>query len=230
MSEIAMKNHSVLERMDRLEQKLDLILENLSQQELKEEETRELGSELSNIANHVFKGMVKELDKQNLQFELDSVMDLFTALVRNLPTLVKLVKMLEDANDLISEVSPIANDAFRNSVLWMEEKRQKGYFEFINELGDVFDNILTNFSTKDVKDLADNVVLILDTIKTMTQPDMLKALKNGINVYKSLDATNVPEYSIWRVIREMNSKEMKRGFGFAFTFLKNVSKEKRQIN
>jgi len=216
--------------MDRLEAKLDLILEMMHREKLQREEIRELGSDISGIGNDVFKSMVKELDKQDLHFELDTLMELFVSLVRNMPVLIQLVKMLEDAHDLITEISPIANDAFRSSIYWLEEKRQKGYFEFIRESGNVIDNILSSFSADDVRELSDNVVLILETVRTMTQPDMLKALKNGINVYKSLDATNVPEYSIWRVIREMNSKEMKRGFGFLFTFLQNVSKEKKEID
>jgi uncharacterized protein YjgD (DUF1641 family) len=59
----------------------------------------------------------------------------------------------------------------------------------------------------------------------MTQPDMLHALDNGVKVYKSLDTKNIPEYSMWKAFREMQTPEMKRGIGFMITFLKNLTRE-----
>jgi uncharacterized protein YjgD (DUF1641 family) len=35
----------------------------------------------------------------------------------------------------------------------------------------------------------------------------------------------VEEYSIWRAMKAMNSKEMKKGIGFMITFLQNIAKE-----
>lgn len=54
---------------------------------------------------------------------------------------------------------------------------------------------------------------------------MLKAINSGLVVYKSIDVRGVPEYSLFKAAREMNSKEMRRGIGFMMTFLKNIAKE-----
>ena len=54
---------------------------------------------------------------------------------------------------------------------------------------------------------------------------MLKAINSGLIVYKSIEIEEVEEYSIWRAIRAMNSKEMKKGLGFMITFLQNIAKE-----
>jgi uncharacterized protein YjgD (DUF1641 family) len=90
----------------------------------------------------------------------------------------------------------------------------------------IIENIVTHFSAEDVKLLADNVVTILETVKNMTQPEMLKAINNAVNVYKNLDVDNIEEYSLWKAFRELRSPEMRKGIGFIMTFLKNVSKEK----
>ena len=36
---------------------------------------------------------------------------------------------------------------------------------------------------------------------------------------------NIPEYSIFKVMREMNKPEMKRALGFFVTFMKNMGAE-----
>jgi uncharacterized protein YjgD (DUF1641 family) len=36
---------------------------------------------------------------------------------------------------------------------------------------------------------------------------------------------DIPEYSLFKVMREMNKPEMKRALGFFITFMKNMSKQ-----
>jgi uncharacterized protein YjgD (DUF1641 family) len=52
---------------------------------------------------------------------------------------------------------------------------------------------------------------------------MMSALNNGLKIYSSLEMENVPEYSIIKVMREMNKPEMKRALGFFVTFMKNMA-------
>ncbi|MCK4466279.1 MAG: DUF1641 domain-containing protein, partial [Bacteroidales bacterium] len=92
----------------------------------------------------------------------------------------------------------------------------------------VMGNIIENYSQEDVRLLSDNIVTILDTIKNLTQPEMLRAMNNAINVFKNVDTTDIKEYSVWKVLREMNSPEMKRGIGFMMAFIKNFSKENNE--
>ena len=41
----------------------------------------------------------------------------------------------------------------------------------------------------------------------------------------SMEMDNVPEYSIFKVMREMNKPEMKRALGFFVSFMKNMAAE-----
>ncbi len=100
---------------------------------------------------------------------------------------------------------------------------QKGYFEYVSEMGGILDNVTKNFSPEDVRLLSDNIVSILMTIKNLTQPDMLKAVNNAAAIFKHLDPAEVEEYSLWRVVKEVNSPEMRRAWGLFYTFLKNLS-------
>ncbi|NJO92205.1 MAG: DUF1641 domain-containing protein [Chloroflexia bacterium] len=80
------------------------------------------------------------------------------------------------------------------------------------------------FGPQDVRLLADNVVTILETVKSMTQPDMLSAMNNALTVFKSMDTTNIKEMSMWGAFKAMRSKEMKKSIGFMIAFLQKLSK------
>jgi len=53
---------------------------------------------------------------------------------------------------------------------------------------------------------------------------MLKSMDTAVKVFSNMETENIPEYSIFRVMREINKPEMKKAWGFLFTFLKNMSK------
>jgi uncharacterized protein YjgD (DUF1641 family) len=126
--------------------------------------------------------------------------------------------------DLMKDVGPIANEVIIDGTKMLAEFEQKGYFEFMKEFGAIMDNIVTHYDVNDVRMLADNVVTILDTVKNLTQPDVLKSIDTAVKVFANMETENVPEYSIFKVMREINKPEMKKAWGFLFTFLKNMTK------
>jgi len=75
-----------------------------------------------------------------------------------------------------------------------------------------------------VNDVADNIVTIMTTVKQITQPDMMNSVNNAVKIYSSIQVNDIPEYSLWKAYREMNTPEMKKGLGFMITFMKNLSK------
>ena len=92
------------------------------------------------------------------------------------------------------------------------------------------DNVVEHFTADDIKLLGENIITILETVKSLTQPDMLSEINNAVGIYQNLDPENIPEYSIWKVMRELHTPEMKRGIGYVVTFLKKITAEQQNIN
>jgi uncharacterized protein YjgD (DUF1641 family) len=65
----------------------------------------------------------------------------------------------------------------------------------------------------------------LNTVKNLTQPDMLQTINNALGVYKQLDVQIPEKVSLLSLIKQINTPEMKRGLAFAITFLKNVASQ-----
>ena len=220
-----MTEQHIQQQIDDINRKLDIILEEVFAQKQNREAINDLVDDLSIVGKDAFKNSVIELDKAGVELDSEALKGTAIRLIRNIDNLNEFLDTLESINDFMRDVSPILRQVGLDAIQKMNEMDQKGYIEFFRELTKIADNIVGHFSAQDVKDLADNVVTILETVKGMTQPDMLHALDNGVKVYKSLDTKNIPEYSMWKAFRELQTPEMKRGMGFVITFLKNLTRE-----
>ncbi len=220
-----MDNTHIQEQIDALNRKMDIVLEEVLAQKETRQSVEDLASDLTLIGTDMFKSTVTELDNAGVEIDGEAVKMLIMRLVRNIDTISEMFELLESASDFIKDISPILHQVGLDGIKKMHEFEQKGYVDFIKESAAIVDNIITHFSAEDVRALADNIVTIIETVKELTQPDMLKAINSGLVVYKSIDVKNVPEYSMFKALKAMNSREMRRGLGFMITFLKNISQE-----
>jgi uncharacterized protein YjgD (DUF1641 family) len=222
-----MTEHNVQSQIDEINRKLDIILEEIFIQKQSREATKDLIGDLSIIGKDAFKNAVIHLDKAGVELDSEALIGTGIRLIRNIENINEFLDTLESINDFLKDASPIIHQAGLDAIQKLHELDQKGYIDFIRELIKVIDNIVTGFTTEDVKALADNIVTILNTVKNMTQPDVLEAMNNAVKVYKSIDTENIQEYSIWKAMKELRSPEMKKGLGFMITFLKNLVQEEK---
>jgi uncharacterized protein YjgD (DUF1641 family) len=148
-------------------------------------------------------------------------------------------------DDLLADLSIIGKDAFHSTV---KELDKQGIelnvddlkylsFKIIKNL-DKFTNTLSAFESvydllQDLSPVAREV--IIDFIKKLHEleqkgyfsffADMLKLLDNVVITYQKMDHENIPEYSVWKVMKELRKPEMKKNIGFLMTFLKNLAAE-----
>ncbi len=207
-----------------LNQKVDTILEYVNQQRLKSQAIDDLVADASIIGKDVYDSTVKALDDHEVVLEPDELRELGIRLAQNVGNINTMLDTLGSTMDLMKDLGPIANEVIIDATRKLNDFEQKGYFEFLKEFGLIIDNIVTHYGVEDVRMLADNIVGMLDVVKNVTQPEMLKSIDNAVRVFASLEMDDIPEYSIFKVMREMNTPEMKRTLGFFMTFMKNMSK------
>ncbi|WP_297096075.1 DUF1641 domain-containing protein [uncultured Draconibacterium sp.] len=225
-----MEERSLQVQISELNQKVDLLLEYVNQQRLKTNEVEDLISDLSIVGKDMYDTAVEDLDNRMVHLDIDEVKGLMLRILRNIDNMNRFLEMFESINDLIKDASPILNEVIIDFSKKLNELDQKGYFDFFAEAGQIFDNIITHYKPDDVKELADNIVTIMETVRSATQPEMMKAMNNGLKIYGSMEMEHVPEYSIFKVMREMNQPEMKRALGFFVTFMKNMAAETNKNN
>ena len=220
-----MKEMTIESRIDALDKKMDLILEHVNKQRLNSVMIEDLVNDLSIVGKDAYDSTVEELDKRQVTLDPSQLTDLAVTFLRNLNNIKLMFDTLEMAVDLGKEIGPIANEAIIDFTKQLNVFEQKGYFEFFKEFIPILDNIVQGFTPQDIKELANSIVHILNTLKQMTQPEVLNTMNNAIKAFNSMETESVPSYSVWRLIREMNSPEMKKALGYGITFMKNVSKD-----
>lgn len=212
-------------QIDALDKKMDMILGYVQQQNLQSKMVEDLVSDLSIVGKDAYNSTVAELDKRQVELDPSELTGLAVSFLRNVGNIKTVMDTLEMAVDLGKEVGPIANEVIIDFTKQMNSLEQKGYFDFIREIGPVVDNIVQGFSPQDLKELANSIVSILNIVKEMTQPEVLNTMQNAIKAFNSMETESVPSYSVWKLMREMNSPEMQKALGYGITFMKNVSKD-----
>ena len=213
------------DQIDAINRKLDVILEEIALQQRHRREMEDLKDDLMRVGKDVYDTAVVELDQVHDSIQTGDVLHLFKKLLRNIKTLTAMFEMLENAKDFIADAAPVSRELVLDTMKKLDEFDRKGYFEFVKELGKVADKVVTSFTIEDVRNLGDNIVTILNTVKHLTQPDMLQVINNGLGVYRKLNIQVDEEVSIRQLVRELRSPEMRRGLAFLIRFLKSVAEQ-----
>ena len=220
-----MAEKDLQKQIDEINVKLDAILECATSQKLRSERMDDLVADVNIITKDAFRSTVEELDKQGVELNWDDLKFLAFKFLKNVDKFTYVMDTFDSVYDLMQDLGPVVREVIIDTIRKMAEMEQKGYFEFFTELMKAMDTVVIQYSGEDVKLLSDNIVTIMDTVKNMTQPDMLQAMNNAMTVFRKLEVDDIPEYGLWKAMKEMRSPEMKKGIGFMITFLKNLSDE-----
>jgi uncharacterized protein YjgD (DUF1641 family) len=218
-----MNNEEISRQLVALDRKLDLISDEMVALRRYRLELEELKEDLTRVAKDVFQTAIEEMDEVAPFVHSGDFVHLVRNLVRNTRNFTTLTTQVEGAMDLAKDVTPLGKVLFNDLLIQLDELDRRGYFEFSRELMNVVDRVVTSYSVEDVRLLADNVVAILETVKGLTQPEMLQSINNAMMVYRKLDFDSIEEISVWKAIREINRPEMRRALGFLISFMRNLS-------
>jgi uncharacterized protein YjgD (DUF1641 family) len=178
----------------------------------------ELMRDLTPIANEAFRLSVEQLEEIQEYVELDDLLRLVKRLARNGRNFEKMLNQLESLMDLAETVGPLANEAFGKAVYELTELERKGYFTFAQGGMQIMDNVVTSFTEEDVDRFGENVVLILNTVKEMTQPEIMNFVRNTLMVAeREIDKPVDISYS--GLMRQMRDPEVRRGLALTMRVL-----------
>jgi uncharacterized protein YjgD (DUF1641 family) len=225
-----MSEEIIQAQIDAINAKLDIVLEEIYAQREMRQSMLDLADDAYIIGKDVFKNTVIQLDKAGVELDTEALAGVGLKLIRNIGNISEFLEVLESVNDFIKDAGPIVHQVGLDTINKLHELEKRGYIDFFRELSKSLDNIVTNFKAEDVKALSDNIVFILETVRNLTQPDMLKAINNALAIYKNLDMENVEEYSVFKAFMELRKPEMKKGIGFIITFLKKLNEIPPQNN
>ena len=122
--------------------------------------------------------------------------------------------------ELWQDASPLSRDAFLNLMMQLNEMERKGYFTFLQGGLEIADRVVTSFNEDDVRQLGENIVLILQTVKEMTQPEIMNMMRNTAHIVKDEEPVDT---SLLSIMRQFNDPSVRRGLAKTLQVLKSVA-------
>jgi uncharacterized protein YjgD (DUF1641 family) len=222
-----MSDKLIQEQIREINRKLDLIIEETSVQRQNREAVNDFVDDAAIIGKDAFKQMVTQLDDAGIELDSEALRCLILRLVRNIRSMGMVLEILESFTDLAKDLTPIVKQIGLDGVQKFNELEQKGYFEILNQLGKTMDTLVSRYSKEDLQRLSVNLIPVADTLVNIADPNLLNKINAATKALKDINPEDVEEYSVWRLIRQMNKSEVRKSIGFIMAFLHNISKTER---
>ncbi len=208
-------------KVDRLAEQVAYLVAQARAAEQRAEAQADLMRDLAPIAREALAIAERELATLQPEVSFADLMRLLKRLIASAPLLESLLDQLESLRDLLDAAKPIPPAAVERLTALLAELEQKGYFGFLRESWRIVDNIVTSFSEEEVRQLGDNIVLILRTVKTMTQPEIMRFLnRTVINVeQETAQPVDISFRSIMQLLRDPHTR---RGLALTLRALRTI--------
>ncbi len=203
----------------------------LTEQAQAAERSRQEREELMDMALPIAKDAMRmasdELEDVQQYVELRDLVRLLKKLVRHAPQFEMLLDQIDTVTDLIDVIGPIPREGMDKATELLGELERKGYFAFGRSGLRLVDNVVTSFSEEDVDRLGDNIVLILNTVKDMTQPDIMHFVRNTIEISER-EIEKPVETSMWAVLGQLRDPAVRRGLALTLRVLKVIGQQAKK--
>jgi len=209
------------QKVDALTDQVAFLAEEARLEKRRRQEWDELKNDLTPVVSEVYNLSVQQLEEVESYVQLEDMVRLLKRLMRNTRNLEEMLDQIESLADLSREVAPLSRDVFITAMTQLDEMERKGYFAFVQGGLEIMDEVVSNFSEEDIRNLGENIVLILETIKEMTQPEIMQMMRTTVTVMRDED---IPEkVSMFALVRQLNDPAVRRGLAKTLEVLKTFS-------
>lgn len=213
-------------KLDALTGQVQELTAHVEDQRRRQQEWDDLKADLTPVALDMYQVAVEQLSEIEPYVQLEDLLFLIKRLARNTHNIEQLLDQVESVSDLVQDAGPIVNDAFLTVVQQMDAMERKGYFRLLKEGQYVLDNVVDAFGPDDVRQLGDNVVTILTTVKEMTQPEIMTMAQNLAGSMRKTEThqEEIPT-SLWSIFKQLRDPQTRRGMAMTLEMLKAVGTE-----
>lgn len=160
----------------------------------------------------------KEMEEVQAYLDPQDLVRLLKKIVRHAPTMEALLDQLDSATDLLEIMGPITKEGMNKVVEIAGDLERKGAFVFAQGGMRMAENVMSSFTEEDVNRLGDNIVLILNTVKDMTQPEIMNFVRNTLLVAEK-EVEKPVDISYLALMRQMRDPAVRRGLALTMRVL-----------
>jgi uncharacterized protein YjgD (DUF1641 family) len=153
--------------------------------------------------------------------DIPYLVSLLKKVARHTPHLEGMLDQLESISELVEVAAPISKDLFHKAETVLDQLDKKGYFAFARGGARILDNIVSSFTAEEVDRLGDNIVLILRTVKDMTQPEIMTFLRDTVEAVEK-DADTPVDIGYGALLGQLRDPKTRRGLAVAMRALGKI--------
>jgi len=212
------------EKLDLLTGQVAYLTEQARISERSRRERTELMENVMPIAKDAMQLATDQFEEIQDYLKTEDLLRLVKKLLRHRPQLEMLLDQLDGITDLVAIMNPIAKEGTEKVVSVFTDLEQKGYFAFTNSSLRMVDKVVTSFTVEDVDHLGDNIVLILNTIKDMTQPEIMTFVRNTLLVAER-EVEKPVNTSLGAILGQMRDPAVRRGLALTLRVLRVIGQQ-----
>ena len=214
------------QKIDRLTEQVAYLAEQARAAQLSRESMGELMRDLAPVTRGLMDGATAHFADVEEYVEIADLIRIAKKVARHLPKLEMLLDNLDGVTDLMDVSGPIIKDVYNKAETTLDDMDRKGYFRFAKGGMQIMDNIVTSFTEDEVKALGDNIVLILRTVKDMTQPEIMNFARTTVASAEQEVAGPV-DSSFGAILKQMRDPNMRRGLALTMKVLASVGAQNK---
>lgn len=130
-------------------------------------------------------------------------------------------------SELIDESGPILSAMMQAGTEQLGSLEERGYFAFGRSTLRLLDRVVSSYTADDVDQLGDAVVGILDTVRNVTQPDVLAMANEATDVLHNADT--LEPVSVLGAIKKSRDDDVQRGMAVLLEVLRHVGRASNAV-
>ena len=139
----------------------------------------------------------------------------------------ELVSHARAQSDFIDEMRPVAKSMMDAGVDKLGDLEARGYFAFGRSAMRLADRVVSSYTPEDVDALGDSVVAILDTVRALTQPEILALVQEGAETLE--EAEDAAPIGVIGLARASGDVNVQKGLGVLVAGLRHVGRASRVL-
>ena len=191
-----MNEEVIQKQINEINIKLDTLLTYVNQQRIKSETIDDLISDGSIVVRDVFKSSVEELDRSGVEMNMDEVKVLLVKLVKNVPTFINLIDIMQSALDFMKDATPIAREMMVDSIKKLHELEENGTIDSLKRIGN-----------------------------NLSQPAVFKKIEKVTEAFLKVEPDDIKDdKSLWKLFKDLRSPEIRKSLSYSMRLIKVLNK------
>jgi uncharacterized protein YjgD (DUF1641 family) len=191
-----MTNDLIIERLDRLEEKLDRLSatqEQLSPFIRSYQSLNDLGRDLSLLIGPGASLLTEELAEVETGFQIEDVLSLLKRLLLSFRHITWSLEQLENLIDWWQDVEPLLKIAVPHLIDKLDDMEQKGIFRINTAILNMYAKLASAYTPEDVEVIGDGFVRMHGIVRKFADPVVIHSIEAVVDMYAKLASVYKPE-------------------------------------